>query len=102
MAKRKAPPGCYWRSGTLYGRTKIRGRDHRWSLHTTDPAIARKRYKVAREQLIGDAYHGDSPRTFLEAMEGWATWIERRRSPKTVERYACSLDQLQPFIEGGL
>src|SRR5262249_23308102 len=46
-----------------------------------------------------DAYHGDSPRTFLEAMEGWATWIERRRSPKTVERYACSLDQLQPFVE---
>jgi len=100
MAKRKAPPGCYWRSGTLHGRVKIRGRDHRWSLHTTDPAIARKRYKVAREQLIGDAYHGDSPRTFIEALEGWATWIERRRSPKTVQRYACSLDQLRPFIEG--
>ena len=100
MAKRKAPAGCYWRSGTLHGRVKIRGRDHRWSLHTTDPAVARKRYKVAREQLIGDAYHGDSPRTFIEALEGWATWIERRRSPKTVQRYACSLDQLRPSIEG--
>jgi integrase/recombinase XerD len=58
------------------------------------------RYKTAKERLIGDAYHGDSPRTFVEAMEGWTTWIERRTSPKTMQRYACSLDQLRPFIEG--
>jgi integrase/recombinase XerD len=50
--------------------------------------------------LIGDAYHGDAPRTFVEAMEGWEVWIERRARPKTVQRYACSLDQLQDFIEG--
>jgi integrase/recombinase XerD len=50
--------------------------------------------------LISDAYHGGSPRTFVEAMEGWATWIEGRASQKTVQRYACSLDQLRDFVEG--
>jgi integrase/recombinase XerD len=100
MAQRKAPPGCYWRSGTLHGRVKVRGRDIRFSLHTSDPAVARTRYKAKRERLIGDAHHGDSPRTFVEALEGWATWIERRVGPKTVQRYACSLDQLRPFVDG--
>ena len=100
MATRKAPPGCYWRSGTLWGRLRIRGRDIRWSLHTTDPAVARTRYRTARERLIGDAHHGDSPRSLIEALEGWGAWIERRVSAKTVQRYACSLDQLRPFIEG--
>jgi len=100
MAKRKAPPGCYWRNDSLHGRVKIRGRDIRWSLHTNDPAVARTRYKAARERLIGDARHGDSPRSFVEALEGWAIWIVRRVGPKTVQRYACSLDQLRPFVEG--
>ena len=50
--------------------------------------------------MIGDAYHGGSPRSFVEAMEGWSRWIERRARPKTVQRYACSLDQLRPFLDG--
>jgi len=33
-------------------------------------------------------------------MEGWATWIERQVRPKTVQRYACSLDQMREFVEG--
>jgi len=33
-------------------------------------------------------------------MEGWSKWIERRARPKTVERYACSLDQLRDFLDG--
>src|SRR5262245_8692921 len=100
MATRKAPPGCHWRNGSLHGRIRIRGRDIRVSLHTTDPAVARTRYKAAREQLIGETLHGDSPRTFIDALEGWTAWIERRAGPKTAQRYACSLDQIRPFIEG--
>src|SRR5258708_40344861 len=100
MAKRKAPPGCYWRVNALWARTQIRGREIRWSLHTSDPALARTKYQAGRERLIGDAYHGGSPRSFVEAMEGWSRWIERRARPKTVQRYACSLDQIRPFIDG--
>jgi integrase/recombinase XerD len=33
-------------------------------------------------------------------MEGWSRWIERRVRPKTVQRYACSLDQLRGFLDG--
>ena len=33
-------------------------------------------------------------------MEGWSRWIERRARPKTVQRYACSLDQLKDFLDG--
>jgi integrase/recombinase XerD len=51
--------------------------------------------------LIGDTFHhGGSPRSFVEAMEGWGPWIERRVSRKTVQRYACSLDQLRDFLDG--
>ena len=100
MAKRKAPPGCYWRGNTLWARTQVRGREVRWSLHTSDPAVARTKYQAGRERLIGDAHHGGSPRSFVEAMEGWSRWIERRARPKTVQRYACSLDQLKDFLDG--
>ena len=97
MAKRKAPAGCYWRGESLWGRAKVNGREVRWSLHTGDPTVARARRKAGKDRLVSDAYHGDSPRTF--ALEGWETWIDRKVGRKTAQRYACSLDQLRPFIE---
>jgi integrase/recombinase XerD len=97
--KPKAPPGCYWRGDALYGRVKLKGRDLRWPLHTSDPKIARARQAAGKDRIVADAFHGDSPRTFVEAYEGWQKWIIRRVGPKTALRYACSLDQLRPFIE---
>jgi integrase/recombinase XerD len=71
MAKRRsAPSGCYWRGDTLWARVKIKGQEHRWSLHTGDPAVARARYKAGKERLSGDAHHGDSPRSFVETFGG--------------------------------
>ena len=99
MAKRKAPPGCYWRGNTLWGRAKVNGRDIRWSLHTGDPAVARTRRSregTADRRRVSRRL----PRTFVEALEGWETWIERRAGAKTVQRYACSLDQLRPCLDG--
>jgi integrase/recombinase XerD len=32
-------------------------------------------------------------------MEGWASWIKQRTRPKTVQRYACSLDQMREWLE---
>jgi integrase/recombinase XerD len=37
---------------------------------------------------------------FIEALEGWETWIARRASSKTATRYACSLDQMGFHLEG--
>src|SRR5688500_16714973 len=98
--KRKAPPGCYWRGNSLWGRVKIGGRDLRWPLHTDNPSIARARREAGKDRVVGDAHHGDSPRSFVEALEGWQNWIVRRVRPKAVQRYACSLGQLQPWLDG--
>src|SRR5262245_687697 len=102
MAKRKAPPGCYWRGDALWGRAKGNGREVRWSLHTGDPTVARARRKAGEYRLSAGADQCDSPRTVVEALEGWETWIGRKVGARTAQRYACSLDQLRPFLDGKL
>jgi integrase/recombinase XerD len=106
MAKRrpKAPIGCYWRGDTLWGRVRKAGGPAGgfcFSLHTGDPAIARQRFEAQKTRLISDIHHGDAKRTFNEAIVGWESWIARTGvRPKTVKRYACSLGQLQPWLDG--
>lgn len=100
MAKRKAPRGCFWRGKHLWGRVRVGGRDIRWPLHTSDPALARQRHTAGRARVVADTYHGDGRRSFVEALEGWGLWIERRVSVKTRLRYVCSLDQLRDFLDG--
>jgi integrase/recombinase XerD len=100
--KAKAPAGCYWRGDTIWGRRQVNGRDIRWSLHTSDPAVAKQRHKAGIDRALSDAHHGDAKRSFVEALEAWAPWIERQVGPKTCTRYACSLDQLEPQLTGKL
>ena len=71
MAKRKAPPGCFWRGQTLWGRVRDGGRDVRWPLHTSDPKVARQRREAGKMRIVADLYHGDAQRGFVEALEGW-------------------------------
>jgi len=52
VAERRAPPNCYWRGGLLWGRIKVAGQEHRWSLRTRDGTIAKRRVKAERERLI--------------------------------------------------
>jgi integrase/recombinase XerD len=100
--KPKAPTGCYWRGDTIWGRRQVNGRDLRWSLHTGDPAVAKQRHKAGIDRALSDAHHSDAKRSFVEALEAWAPWIERQVGPKTCTRYACSLDQLEPHLTGKL
>lgn len=99
-AKPKPPAGCFWRGNTLHGRTRIKGKLVSWSLHTDNPRIAVERRKAGKERLIADLLHGDGKRDFVEVMEHWAVWIKRQVGPKTAQRYACSLDQMAPFLDG--
>lgn len=97
-AKRpKAPPGCYWRGATLWARVKVRGQRSRWSLQTDDPKIATERRKAGKDRAVADM-HGDAKRSFAEVMAEWAPWIEARCGIKTVQRYACSLEQWSPYL----
>ena len=97
--QRKAPTGCFWRGDTLWGRIYINGREIRRSLQTSDPKVAAQRRRAAQERVIADKF-GDATRGFVEVIEVWSQWIARLVGPGTCRRYACSLDQLQPYLDG--
>lgn len=100
MSKRKAPKGCFWRGATLWGRFQIKGRDIKWSLRTDDIETAKRRYKAERDRQIAASHYGDHRRMFQDVVAEWGEQIGRNVSPRTAARYATSLGQLQPDLEG--
>jgi integrase/recombinase XerD len=102
MARRKpkAPPGCYWRGNTLWGRIKVHKRLVRWSLNTNDPSIAKARRQAGKARALADAFHGDARRSFEEAFSAWAAQLERSVGVKTAKRYLSSLQQIVPWLDG--
>jgi integrase/recombinase XerD len=100
MPKRKAPKGCFWRDGVLYGRIQTGGGDVKWSLRTDDPAVARSRRKAERDRAIAAQRYGDQRRSFAEAMEAWSKFITDQVSPSALSRYTTSLGVLQPHLDG--
>jgi len=100
MSKRKAPAGCFWRDGILYGRIQTGGGDIKWSLRTDDPAVARSRRKAERDRAIAAQRYGDQRRTFVEAMDAWCKFVTDQVSPKTMVRYMTSLAMLEPHLDG--
>jgi integrase/recombinase XerD len=101
MPKRpKAPPGCFWRGDVLWGRTRIKGRLVRWSLHTDNPALAKQRRAAGKELAVADAYHGGAPRCYEDALEAWGEWAKESLGPRTMQRYLVSLKQIDGFVSG--
>jgi integrase/recombinase XerD len=98
--QRKAPKGCFWRDGVLYGRIQTNGQDFRWSLRTDDPKVAASRRKAERERAIASQRYGDHRRTFSEGMDAWARFIADKIGEKTLRRYVSSLAVLQPHLDG--
>jgi integrase/recombinase XerD len=96
-AGRRAPAGCYWRGNILWGRVLVRGKEFRRSLDTDDAKVAKSRRAALKAQLLS-IKHGDARKTFVEVLEDWKDWIPTQVGPKTVQRYACSLVQLAPFV----
>ena len=100
MARKSKPPaGCYWRGSTLWGRIKVRRRLIRWSLNTSDPAVAKTRREAGRARALADAFHGDACRSFEEAFTAWDAQLERTVGAKTATRYLVSLKQLAPWLD---
>jgi integrase/recombinase XerD len=98
--KPKAPRGTYWRGNVLWARFQTDGSDERVSLHTDDPAIAQARRSSLKQRKVAVAKFGDDRKPFDEVMASWATHIVRNVSAQTAKRYAVSLAQLQPFLDG--
>lgn len=99
--RRSSPKNCFWRGGTLWGRVKIKGRDHKWSLRTDDPKAARARIEAERKRLIAAVYYGDDRKLFDDVAASWAEHhIAHAVAPTTAARYAVSLGQIRPWVEG--
>jgi integrase/recombinase XerD len=98
--KRKAPAGCYWRNGVLWGQAKVKGTRYQWSLHTSDPKLAKARRNAEKDRLIAAIHHGEVRRTFTETLVAWAEWLRKHVNANTCKRYAVSITVLQPFLEG--
>lgn len=97
---RKAPKNCFWRGNTLWGRVKIKGRLIRWSLRTSDAAVAKERAKAERERAIAAAHYGDDRKTWEDAVVAWTDHITASAGPNTVVRYGCSLRQVEKHLVG--
>lgn len=100
MPRRKAPPGCYWRGNTLWGRLTVKGREVRFSLRTDDAEVAKGRRKAERDRQIAASHFGDQRRTWKDTFVIWGEHIAGNVGPSTVERYAVSLAQLEPWLAG--
>jgi integrase/recombinase XerD len=56
MQQRKAPKGCFWRDGILYGRIQTGGKDIKWSLRTDDPKVAASRRQELQFVMLQTRY----------------------------------------------
>jgi integrase/recombinase XerD len=95
----KAPAGCFWRDGVLYGRIQTGGQDIKWSLRTDDPKVAASRRKAEKARVVAAQRYGDQRRTFAEAMDAWGRHIADNISASTLRRYTSSLAVLQPYLQ---
>lgn len=98
--KRKAPPGTYWRGETLWGRIQVAGREIRFSLRTDDADVARGRLEARRQHEVAAAHYGDERTTWEDAVLAWGEHITHQASPRTIQRYAVSLGQMEPYLQG--
>src|SRR5262245_51556183 len=100
-SKRKAPPGCYWREGVLWGRIQKTGGDIRWSLHTSDPALAVRLRAERAKEISDEIHHGIEPKRTIDAViTEWVPHIKRNVGQKTAKRYGVFLDQIESLIAG--
>lgn len=100
--RRKAPPNTEWRGDQLYGRKRIRGRLHRWTLRTSDVEVARERVKADIEKLNRAAFYASEQHArYDDVVASWAELhITHEVGPTTARRYAVSLRQLEPMLRG--
>lgn len=97
--RRKAPSNTYWRGPVLWGRTKVAGREYKWSLRTGDAKIARQRVKAECERLKAERHFGEQRHKYEDVFTEWSEHIVTQVGPGTAERYAVSLAQLEPELK---
>jgi integrase/recombinase XerD len=89
----------YDRGGIKWARFQVAGREFRGSLSTSNAKVARKRAREWRRREIGKARFGEDRKTYMEAFTLWTPHIADQVAPKTAERYAVSLGQLEEWLK---
>jgi integrase/recombinase XerD len=100
--RRKGKRNIFWKSGSWYGRKKIAGKDHKFSLRTDDEGVAKERLKAEIASLIARTLYSEGRTTWDDAAVNWRREYVRDRdiSDRTVTRYLCSLRQMEPWLLG--
>lgn len=86
--KRKPARNIECRQGVMYGRIRVKGKLHRWSLGTRDIEIAKTRVKEDIERIISETFY-DHPRHMLERRKwrNWPTLDELHEPPRSRRGY---------------
>lgn len=97
--RRKAPKNTEWRGDTLHGRTRIKGKLHRWSLRTGDVDFAKQAVAEDIARLKAAVFHSDTRVKYADLAAAWAErHILHDVGARTAHRYAVSLKQLEPHL----
>jgi integrase/recombinase XerD len=100
MPNRKSPKGTFWRGRVLWGRIQAEGGDMRWSRSTNDPVVALARRERERDRQIAVSKFRRRAQGLRRGLGTWGAHVTRNVRPKTAQRYAVSLDKLEPFLNG--
>lgn len=110
--KRKAPKGCFWKDGLLWGVKMVNGINVRWPLETDNPKIAKERREqtvegaVARrlEKLGFAEPHETKPpgaKTYEDALELLPDYFANRCvGARTQEEYYGGIAQVDQYVTG--
>ncbi|HWL04538.1 MAG TPA: tyrosine-type recombinase/integrase [Xanthobacteraceae bacterium] len=97
--RKQAPKNTYWRGSVLWGRIKVAGKEHKFSLRTSDAKIAERRAREERERLKSGIHFGEVRYLYDEAFPAWADHIQSQISLRTSKRYATSMGQIAGDLE---
>lgn len=98
--RKKAPEGCYWRGSTLWARFTVAGQEHRFSLKTGDPVVARSRRDAEHARVTAAASFGDDRKRFEDAVKEWGSYIVHHIGGRTYSRYLNSIEIIGPHLNG--
>jgi integrase/recombinase XerD len=96
--QRKAPKNCFWRGSILWGRTTVAGIEYRWSLRTSDAAIAKRRVKAEKDRIVAERHFGEQKHKYEDVFVEWSAHISSQVGSETAKRYGVSLKQLEPEL----
>lgn len=90
----------YKRGEIFWLRTTVAGREFRESLRCSDIKIARKRRDARLTEIEGAVRFGEVKHTWEDAVVEWSQHAIGQIGRATAKRYAVSLKQCLPFLNG--